>query len=236
MNALYKQPSFTDSLNFRLVHMEVETTKPKALKDHNGHATKYLKAFCNYAAEKNQYNSLWDHALLLTGHDLQEGGSTATAGIAWFSTMCINGLSCSVIEGSTFGSTFITSHEIGHSLGMEHDGTGPNTGCDENSYIMSPTTGGGKTDWSKCSMKNMKDFISKGYMGNPAPKCINKKGSKAGNPIKFSNTKTPGQQFPASEQCSADCSGCTPYVTTKAPYNVHDEKIPTYLFETIKHM
>ncbi len=238
MNALYKQPSFTDNLSFRLVHIEVEKTKPKGLKEHNGHATKYLKAFCDYAAEKNLYGSLWDHALLLTGLDLQEGGSNATAGIAWFSAMCLNTLSCSLIEGQSFGSTFITSHEIGHSLGMDHDGangvTGVNKDCDPNSYIMSPTTGGGKTDWSKCSMRNMKDFIKNGHsIGNPAPKCIHKKGSKAGSPIKFSSSKSPGQQFPATEQCSAECSKCTPYTKTTAPYNVNIVKIATIILKKL---
>lgn len=220
MNTLYKQPSMTESISFRLVHLEIQTAKPKTLKDNNGQAVRYLKSFCNYAAEKNKYNGLWDHALLLTGFDLTDGGNNGTAGIAWLSTMCLNSLSCSVIEGSTFGATFITTHEIGHSLGMEHDGSPPNGYCNANSYIMSPTTGGGKTDWSKCSMKNLKDFLAKGHNGNPSPKCLLKSGAKNGNSINFGSTKLPGQQFDAKEQCSVECKGCTPYTTSSPPYNV----------------
>ncbi|ODN05173.1 A disintegrin and metalloproteinase with thrombospondin motifs 18 [Orchesella cincta] len=227
MNSLYKQPTMTEKISFRLVHVEIQTQKPSYMKDYSGAATKYLKSFCEYAAEKNQMGSLWDHALLLTGWDLSEGGSSATAGIAWFSTMCINTLSCSLIEGSTFGFTInrtlsiIIIKEIGHGLGMDHDGQSPrNTKCDANSYLMSPTTGGGKTDWSKCSVQNFKDFLSKGYQGNPSPRCITKKGSKAGSPIQFKSIKLPGQQFDSNAQCEADCKACKPYITSAAPYNV----------------
>lgn len=56
----------------------------------------------------------------------------------------------------------IFSHELGHSLGMEHDGSGVSKACESNKYIMSPTTGAGKTTWSSCSSTNLKDFIATG--------------------------------------------------------------------------
>lgn len=65
-------------------------------------------------------------------------------------------------EASSFSTAFILTHELGHSLGMEHDGAGVSKGCAHNKFIMSPTTGKGKTTWSTCSAKNLKDFMAKG--------------------------------------------------------------------------
>src|SRR6478752_7194484 len=90
-------------------------------------------------------------APVVTGHDLNEEGTSSTAGLAWAGTMCYRYYSCSISEGTQFGSVFIITHEIGHSMGMEHDGMGVSKSCDEDKYLMSPTTGAGKVTWSSCS-------------------------------------------------------------------------------------
>lgn len=218
MNALYSQPSMTEGINFRLVHVEIEKTQPRNLPDHGGEQNKYLDSFCNFAAEKNLFGSYWDHALLLTGIDILDAFNNLTQGLAYVGTMCTNSLSCSLIEASKFVSPFVTAHEIAHSLGVNHDGSGVNLFCGD-TYIMSPSTGAGKLTWSTCSMQNLREFISKGYGWVSAPKCLTKKGLKSGD-IKFSSNKKPGQQFPPKEQCEAECTGCTPHQTGIAPYHV----------------
>lgn len=162
MDVMYQHSSLGVDLRFRLVYLEVMKKKPTPLKTHGGRAKAYLSSFCDYAGEKNVNSAQWDHALLLTGIDLHEEGIKTTAGLAWAGTMCFRYYSCSISEGLNFASAYITTHEIGHSLGMEHDGVGISESCDSTKYIMSPTTGPGKVTWSTCSSSNLQDFINYG--------------------------------------------------------------------------
>ena len=74
----------------------------------------------------------WDHALLLTGLDLESKTkdgkvSNKIVGLAPVSGMCDPKTSCTVSEGNHFESVFVIAHEFGHNLGMKHDGrTGEN--------------------------------------------------------------------------------------------------------------
>lgn len=162
MDVMYQHSSLGMDLRFRLVYLEVMKRRPNSLKTNGGKAKAYLSSFCDYAGEKNVNSAQWDHALLLTGVDLHEEGVKTTAGLAWAGTMCFRYYSCSISEGLNFASAYITTHEIGHSLGMEHDGVGISEACDANKFIMSPTTGPGKVTWSSCSSSNLQDFIKYG--------------------------------------------------------------------------
>ncbi|KAJ8880452.1 hypothetical protein PR048_016922 [Dryococelus australis] len=54
-----------------------------------------------------------------------------------------------------FTSVYILAHEMGHNLGMHHDGS-QNT-CPKDGFIMSPSRGtSGETQWSSCSAEVMK--------------------------------------------------------------------------------
>lgn len=79
MNLLYQQPSLGSAVSFRLVHLET-LTSPTTPDPSGGDATKYLKTFCKYAGKKNEKGAAWDHALLLTGHNLVEAGDFSVAG------------------------------------------------------------------------------------------------------------------------------------------------------------
>jgi len=77
---LYEQPSLGTALVFKLVHLEIQKAWPSKLNKHRGQAKLYLQSFCEYAGNLNVNNQRWDHALMLTGADIHEGGSAATAG------------------------------------------------------------------------------------------------------------------------------------------------------------
>ncbi|ODN03123.1 A disintegrin and metalloproteinase with thrombospondin motifs 18, partial [Orchesella cincta] len=218
MDVMYQHATLGVDLRFRLVYLEVMKRKPTSLKTNGGKAKAYLSSFCDYAGEKNANSAQWDHALLLTGIDLHEEGIKTTAGLAWAGTMCYRYYSCSISEGLNFASAYITTHEIGHSLGMEHDGVGISETCDSSKYIMSPTTGPGKVTWSACSSSNLQDFIKYGTselrgksFGNKGrmisrPICLeelvtrNKKSIEDNGPD--SDLKLPGEKYDANYQCS----------------------------------
>ena len=72
--------------------------------------------------------------------------------------MCVDLKSCTVNEGLDFGAVFVIAHEMGHSLGMYHDGEANH--CQSRCCIMSPSIGAGKTQWSDCSTDELRFFIS----------------------------------------------------------------------------
>ena len=107
----------------------------------------------------------WDHALLLTGLDLQsksqDGKVTNNViGLAPVSGMCTQDASCTVSEGNNFETVFVIAHEFGHNLGMKHDGRKDLNECDPNGYMMSPTLGSGKNTWSICSQRYLEKFLA----------------------------------------------------------------------------
>ena len=84
MDLMYQHPSLGEQLEFSLVHLEIMKRYPPNLNKNNGKAMKYLSSFCEYAGQKNINGEMWDHALLLTGMDLHEDDTTATAGHTFY--------------------------------------------------------------------------------------------------------------------------------------------------------
>ena len=80
MDLLYQHKSLGVPIEFSLVHLEIMKKYPAKLNKNGGKAMAYLSSFCEYAGEKNVNSDMWDHALLLTGMDLREDGTTSTAG------------------------------------------------------------------------------------------------------------------------------------------------------------
>ncbi|ESO95450.1 hypothetical protein LOTGIDRAFT_160599 [Lottia gigantea] len=89
----------------------------------------YLKQFGHAFPE-------YDHAMTFTGFDIASEGKTSTIGVAFFEGICSD-LSVSIIEdhGNTVTTIETATHELGHSLGSEHDGTG-NLCQSDLQYIM----------------------------------------------------------------------------------------------------
>lgn len=136
-------------------------------------------------------------------------------GLAWIGGMCKQNYSCTINEATNFESAFVIAHELGHSLGILHDGQ-KNT-CDSSKYIMSDKTGPGKVHWSKCSNDYLKDAIKRKQLN-----CLDTENSDelVDSLHDLEKLKLPGQVHPLSEQCKlAFGNSFAPFIADKHPYN-----------------
>ncbi len=110
---------------------------------HDGDVDLLLENFCAYQNSINPTSEddakHWDHALLFSGYDFYRGKLKTVAGYAPVKGMCSGYRSCTINEGLDFGAIFVITHEMGHNLGMYHDGD--TNLCSGSCCIMSPSVG-----------------------------------------------------------------------------------------------
>nr|CAD7577312.1 unnamed protein product [Timema californicum] len=164
---LYHDPSLGRQVNFVLKRVEILHADPTSLQRPHD-IDRFLSSFCTWQHGEDPPGDSdplhWDHALILTGLDLyvvSKNGkvSSQVVGLAPVAGMCTDTSSCTVNEGRHFESVYVVAHEIGHNLGMRHDGPLAENECDPSSFIMSPTLGSGKITWSSCSRRYLENFL-----------------------------------------------------------------------------
>lgn len=143
---------------------------------------------------------------------------TGVLGLAWVGGMCKGNYSCTINEATNLESAFVIAHEIGHSLGIMHDGQ--RNGCDSNGFIMSERTGAGKVHWSRCSNNYLNDSIQRRQLT-----CLNTEQSVGTDPLyDLSKLRSPGQVYTINDQCKiAFGNNYTSFVTRQQPFNVSIE-------------
>ncbi|XP_063540324.1 A disintegrin and metalloproteinase with thrombospondin motifs 16-like [Cydia strobilella] len=201
---LYHDPSLGRPVNFILKRLEILHEDPSNLKRPHD-IDRFLSNFCTWQRLENPPGDTdplhWDHALILTGLDLyvvSKNGkvSSQVVGLAPVAGMCTVTSSCTVNEGRHFESVYVVAHEIGHNLGMRHDGPLADNGCDPSAYIMSPTLGSGKITWSQCS----KNYLQK-FLDTVQSRCLLDHGNSAGQLDHSAEGILPGERFDADQQC-----------------------------------
>ncbi|OZC08672.1 thrombospondin type 1 domain protein [Onchocerca flexuosa] len=206
VHVLYQQSSMTPNLDIVIVRFELWKKQPTGLETlahRNGQAQILLNLFCRHQATLNPGSDLtdpehWDHAILLTGYDIYHT-TTSVAGVAPVARMCDQIFACSLVEGMHLGRSFVLAHEMGHNMGMVHDGV--QNQCDRSCCLMSAVNGAGKTTWSECSVREFNAFLlqlDESGHGN----CLRdgSEGLLSYNHMK--DSRLPGQRFTADQQCS----------------------------------
>ncbi|XP_070380857.1 A disintegrin and metalloproteinase with thrombospondin motifs 18-like isoform X1 [Dermacentor albipictus] len=198
-----------------IVHLEVLDSK-SGPSTAGGEIDNYLDNFCTWQCRRNkeaasQGRGKWDHAILMSGLDLHSGKSNNVIGLAFVGGMCQCRFSCSIIQAENFQAALEAAHEMGHNLGMDHDGTGNK--CNPSRFIMSPSVGAGRTSWSACSRQYLDDFLK-----SRASSCL---ASKTSHPVeKLSEDPLPGQLFPADDQCQLALGAkYRAYTSSRSPFN-----------------
>ncbi|KAK6166468.1 hypothetical protein SNE40_023152 [Patella caerulea] len=167
-------------------------------------ATKALEAFNDWVWKHKSLLPAHDHAMLLTGFDLQSKHETPgrlTTGHAYLGTMCREA-SVSVVENQfNFEDVEAASHELGHSLGSEHDGEG-NVCTDKDGYLMAPIIKVNATyRWffSSCSVDYIQELIDQ--LASEGKNCLYHKNNVGHMPIQPNADVQLGELLTPDQQC-----------------------------------
>ncbi|XP_007432084.2 A disintegrin and metalloproteinase with thrombospondin motifs 7 [Python bivittatus] len=152
----------------RLVFLEDEEEDLKI----GHHADNTLRSFCKWQKAINPKGDAHplhhDVAILLTRKDLCTAMNRPceTLGLAHVSGMCQPHRSCNVNEDTGLPLAFTVAHELGHSFGIQHDGSGND--CEpvgKRPFIMSPQLlyDTSPLTWSRCSREYITRFLDRGW-------------------------------------------------------------------------
>nr|XP_024653626.1 A disintegrin and metalloproteinase with thrombospondin motifs 7-like [Macaca nemestrina] len=152
---LFHDPSIGNHIHIttvRLVLLENEET--------THHADNTLKSFCksqkSINIKRDTHPLYHDTAILLSRKDLCAAMNRPceTLGLSHVAGICLPHCSCSINEDTGLPLGFTVAHELGHSFGIQHDGSGND--CEpigKRPFIMSPQLlyDAAPATWSHCS-------------------------------------------------------------------------------------
>ncbi|XP_068212033.1 A disintegrin and metalloproteinase with thrombospondin motifs adt-1-like isoform X2 [Palaemon carinicauda] len=177
VQALYRHPSLGRAVHLTITHMRLLKSQPEDLPTHRGDRIQLLKSFCEYNQRNNDPDDAspnhWDVGVYLSGLNFFERNDDGTEngvtmGLAYTGGVCDPALSCVINElgavdyrGRPYPSagalsSYVLAHEVGHSLGLRHDGV--SNECNRQGFIMAAGRGlRGATTWSSCARDKLQE-------------------------------------------------------------------------------
>uniref|UniRef100_A0A8C0ZZG6 A disintegrin and metalloproteinase with thrombospondin motifs 7 n=1 Tax=Castor canadensis TaxID=51338 RepID=A0A8C0ZZG6_CASCN len=168
---LFHDPSIGNPIHITIVRLVLLEDEEEDLKITH-HADNTLRSFCKWQKSVNMKGDTHplhhDTAILLTRKDLCAAVNhpCETLGLSHVAGMCQPHRSCNINEDTGLPLAFTVAHELGHSFGIQHDGSGND--CEpvgKRPFIMSPQLLYDATPltWSRCSREYITRFLDRGW-------------------------------------------------------------------------
>ncbi|XP_053079409.1 A disintegrin and metalloproteinase with thrombospondin motifs 7 isoform X1 [Acinonyx jubatus] len=168
---LFHDPSIGNPIHITIVRLVLLEDEEEDLKVTH-HADNTLRSFCKWQKSINMKGDAHplhhDTAILLTRKDLCAAMNRPceTLGLSHVAGMCQPHRSCNINEDTGLPLAFTVAHELGHSFGIQHDGSGND--CEpvgKRPSIMSPQLlyDTAPLTWSRCSREYITRFLDRGW-------------------------------------------------------------------------
>ncbi|XP_021263311.1 A disintegrin and metalloproteinase with thrombospondin motifs 7 isoform X2 [Numida meleagris] len=168
---LFHHASIGNPINIAIVRLILLENEEEDLKISH-HADNTLKSFCKWQKSINvkgdSHPLHHDVAVLLTRKDLCAAMNRPceTLGLSHVAGMCQPHRSCNINEDTGLPLAFTVAHELGHSFGIQHDGS--SNDCEpvgKRPFIMSPQLlyDTSPLTWSRCSREYITRFLDRGW-------------------------------------------------------------------------
>ncbi|XP_029016059.1 A disintegrin and metalloproteinase with thrombospondin motifs 13 isoform X5 [Betta splendens] len=163
---LLRDATLGANMRVHLVRMII-LSEPEAGIQLSANITSSLQSVCEWGRRINPPNDTdplhADLSLYITRYDLVlPDGNGQVRGVTRLGGACSGQWSCVVAEDTGFDLGITIAHEIGHSLGIDHDGVG--NACSRSGFVMASDGGYDSVDltWSSCSRRQLLAFFSEG--------------------------------------------------------------------------